>query len=350
MRILFSTTVGHNPGDEIVFRGVRSLLEAAGIRYEPRIYDRNPAKYGCRAWWGREQRRLLASLDGSIDHVVFAGTPEWCSEIPNLSDLLRGPKNPRFIGRILGLRVSDRIVDPLLSFLIRNGLRCSFVGVGSSKRPVVTHKIDYILRNRTDAFIVRDPQTFEVFSAYGPQLKPCPGLFAAGSARLRTQRARVGVVLQAPRSSRIVLPTKSVAQALDLTSELESQGLQVSYVCHSMKDALYIKRHSSVTTIDVPTTAAQMLRTYDQFDVVFSMRLHGCITAASLGIPSFPLHSSYRMDSLRPLGIPGNRGASPMEWLTSLNVKSESGRLLALKRAAKKDYLRLLRHCGFHTE
>ena len=72
--ILFSTTLGWNPGDEVILAGIENLFSAKGLRYKKRIYNRNPASY-------QQSAHELLSGPRDIDYVVFAGSPEWYQEI-----------------------------------------------------------------------------------------------------------------------------------------------------------------------------------------------------------------------------------------------------------------------------
>ncbi|MBZ8143714.1 hypothetical protein CLD22_28350, partial [Rubrivivax gelatinosus] len=119
--ILFSTTRQWNPGDEFILMGCLNALRAAGLDFNPVIFNRNPQIRRAkridpvallqRAFGeGRRQAFLDNSFKDSmsldwIDLVVFAGSPEW-----------RG-----------------RRLAPLYDAIARAGTPTAFLGLGTVK-------------------------------------------------------------------------------------------------------------------------------------------------------------------------------------------------------------------------
>ena len=332
--ILFSTTQEFNPGDEIILMGIEQLLAAAGVHYQKNIYDRNPA---------HKQQRLDAlnrSGKQAVDYVIFAGTPEWCSEFPNLNDLLKGPYNARFFARILRLRQTDRSNDPLLSYILKQRTRCSFLGVGSSKPPVATHKIDRILRELSDLFIVRDQQTASCFEPYQPQQAPCPAFFCSDQTVPRRTLNKIGITLQAPHSNLIRMNRSGFEYAMKTFHEVQAHFNNVELICHSEKDAEYLKKMTSHTKINIISNGTSLLTTYHRFDAILSTRLHGCVAACSLGIPTFQLWHGLRMSTLNSLPVDNREGGEcAVEWLENMDIEAKSQAILDSKQSAFNRYL-----------
>lgn len=332
--ILFSTTQGFNPGDEIILMGIERLFSAAGIQYQRKIYDRNPAH--------KLQRMdaLSKTEKQLIDYIIFAGTPEWCSEFPNLQDLLRGPYSPRFFARILRLRQTDRSNDPLLSYIINQQIRCSFLGVGSSKPPVATHKIDHILRKQTDLFVVRDQQTANCFTPYQPQQAPCPAFFCSDQTTPRRSLKKIGITLQAPHSNLIRMHKSGFEYAMNSFHEVQAHFDNIELICHSNNDAEYLKKIIPGIKINIINDGDSLLKTYQCFDAILSTRLHGCVAACSLGIPTFQLWHGLRMSTLNQLPVDNKDGKGrAVEWLNKVDIETHSQEILDKKQNAFNDYL-----------
>ncbi len=332
--ILFSTTQGFNPGDEVILMGIERLLAAAGIHYQKRIYDRNPI---------HKQQRIDALSDNqkqALDYVIFAGTPEWCSEFPSLGDLLKGPYSGRFFARILRLRQTDRSNDPLLRHILKQRIHCAFLGVGSSKPPVATHKIDQILRELTELFIVRDPQTASCFTLYQPQQAPCPAFFCSDQTTPRHSLNKIGITLQAPHSNLIRMDRSGFEYAINTFHKVQQHFTNVELICHSKRDAEYLKTVASRTKINIISSGESLLETYQQFDAILSTRLHGCVAACSLGLPTFQLWHGLRMSTLNQLPVDNSEGeACAIKWLENMDIAAHSQAILDQKQQAFSYYL-----------
>ncbi|MCF6218138.1 MAG: polysaccharide pyruvyl transferase family protein [Gammaproteobacteria bacterium] len=332
--ILFSTTQQFNPGDEVILMGIERLLAAAGIRYQKRVYDRNPAH--------KQQRidALSSAHPQAIDYVIFAGTPEWCSEFPSLGDLLKGPYSARFLARILRLRQTDRSNDPLLRYIIKQRIHCAFLGVGSSKPPVATQKIDQILRQLTELFIVRDQQTASCFTPYQPQQAPCPAFFCSDQTAPRHSLNKIGITLQAPHSNLIRMNRSGFEYAINTFHKVRQHFANVELICHSKKDAEYLKTVAADTKINTISSGESLLETYQQFDAILSTRLHGCVAACSLGLPTFQLWHGLRMSTLKQLPVDNREGgACAIKWLESMDIAAHSQAILDQKQLAFRYYL-----------
>jgi len=339
-KILFSSTLGFNPGDEIILMGIERLLAQKGFRYEKVIYNRNPA--------ATAQRRAIVNPDQDVpDYVIFAGTPEWSTEIPNISDVFSGPVverlGPRFLARLFGLRQTDRINDPLLRYVLKNRIPCSFIGVGSSRRPTVTHKISRILSELRNVFVVRDEQTGDVFEAFNPVKAPCPAFFCTVDSVPRVEINRIGCTIQAPHSNLIRVSNDGVQTMISAVREVQDYTGSVELICHHAHDYKFASKQFPGLTIHLVKSASEMIDVYRKFDVIFSSRLHGCAAACSLGIPTYQLWHGLRMNTLELFPVV-NKDArlSPVDWLSNLDVEAASISVLESKRRARRQYMLLL--------
>jgi hypothetical protein len=339
-KVLFSSTLGFNPGDEVILMGIERLLAQKGFKYEKAIYNRNPA--------AAEQRSATVNSDQDVpDYVIFSGTPEWSTEIPGISDVLSGPVAerlaPRFLARVLGLRQTDRINDPLLRYVLKNRIPCSFIGVGSSKRPTATHKISRILSELKDVFVVRDEQTGEVFDVFNPAIEPCPAFFCAEDPAPRSKISRVGFTVQAPHSNLIRVSNDGIQTMLSAVREVQDHTGLVEVICHHSLDYEFARKQFPDLTVHLVGSGSEMIDVYRQFDVIFSSRLHGCAAACSLGIPTYQLWHGLRMNTLELFPVV-NKDArlSPVGWLNDLDVEAASIAVLESKKRARRRYMLLL--------
>jgi hypothetical protein len=323
-RILFSTTLAWNPGDEVILAGIENLFAAKRFTYDRLVYNRNAARYQESGW------------------QVFAGSPKRCQEVPPLADLRLAPLSPRFWMRPLGIRLTDRVNDPLLTFILDSGIRCAAIGVGTSKKPVTTRKISRILQERADVLITRDRQTTEVFAGFSPRLMPCPAFFAAKDARPRRSLDRIAVGLQAPGTNLIRMDSTTAARSVETARRIADRFAHVEFICHAERDRAFVSELFPGRRVHFVCGGAEMVEAYGAFDAVLSTRLHGCVVACSHGIPTFRLFGGLRMEALKRFPVSdGDRGLDPLSWLDELDPEAESRKILAEKERRRLEFLEL---------
>ena len=270
--ILFSTTCQWNPGDELIFQGVLNILRDSGLLFNAVLYNRNPAVNPPRSP-DRAFRDEADFLENSfylaqpapVDYVVFAGSPEWAG----------GPR-----------------IDPLLEFIIKHGLRCSFLGVGLSGMATPSSLLRSVLQENTDVFACRDKMTLEMVTGLvNAQLLACPSLLSSKTERHRKTLGRVGCGIQGTKVRWQNISREYQKMLYDSYLQL-AENYPLEYIAHYIDDLNYLPHeqarvHYSGRTVD-------FFQIYDQFDLIVSPRLHGCGIAASLGIPSICLAHDQR--------------------------------------------------------
>ena len=176
LRIIFSTTLGWNPGDEFILFGIRNLLSSFGLKFDEIIYNRHPmirtkfdainrllalGAYLFADNPDMQLKRLLSGryefMDNSFkktsqkiaDYIIIAGTPEWA-----------GPRN-----------------EELLSWAVNNKVHGALVGVGLKNN--ITKNARRFLSEFAELITTRDNAAYEQLKAFGAIKGVCPALFAA---------------------------------------------------------------------------------------------------------------------------------------------------------------------------
>ncbi len=335
--ILFSSTLGWNPGDEIILMGIEALLQELGCLYHKKIFDRNPRHLKHSTDW------LNSSYD-EFDYIVFSGTPGWWQEIPRISDYSNSRNFLRHTLRSCHLRLSDRSNDPLLNCLLSTGKRCSAIGVGSSKLPEPGPKIRRVLQNNTDFFSVRDFQTRNAFLEFAPVLLPCPAFFSSQRNKPKQELDKIGITLQALNSNHILISKQKMTPILESINKLASTFSNIEFICHAEKDISFVKEHFSSYPVHYADCGEDLLAIYDQFDFVASTRLHGCVAAMSLGIPTFQLFHGLRLNTLEQFPVLNKSGGEDLlSVIKTTDICAASRTVLEEKRVAKSRYLNCLR-------
>lgn len=250
-RFLVSTTIAHNPGDEMIWSGIRNLLEQGmRIRADYVYYNRNPDLQDARRSPIPTEGNYVTTginLNG-IDGVILAGSPEWFGN--PMEGLYR-------------------------ALLARPDIPVYALGIGLGDPTSSLDDAARTVLSRAKKIITRSVETTEFLSRYGISSIPmvCPALFCSLSPNHRGM-GLCGYVLQAPGSGwHEVEP--SYLEGIDGVSEvLVVHRKEMEYYTSIGKAVRYAASGNDVLTY---------LRRHNQ---VVSTRLHAAIGALSLGLPA----------------------------------------------------------------
>lgn len=278
MNCLVSTTRMWNPGDEVIYLGVKHLLEARFGRITPVLWNRNPGVKPMRGGYDNSFDGRRHSLE-VFDYFVSAGGPEW-----------------------LGPRVSD-----IYSCLLSTELRCLHLGIGLGKADL-TWDTDSrrIFEERSDLVTCRDRTTFEALQGVVPQdslhLLPCPSLFAfLDDPKPRTSRKvrKVGLNFQGAGMRFNNVRSETLRRCLAAFTEL-AKAFEVTVICNYVNDFDEAVRIFDPSIVRFSADIRDYPAFFDEVDVVVGTRIHGCMGGISSGTPGFLLDSDQ---DLRRKGV-----------------------------------------------
>lgn len=256
MRILLSTTIGHNPGDELIAMGVMNLLrEVIKEDIEVVYYNRNPDLQ-----MRGPQRFPLASVGNYqtdpvdlsyIDAVVLAGSPEWFG----------APMAPLYKALL------DRPDVPLW-----------MLGVGLGEKSLMLQDYERELFQRTSTVVIaRSRETVSQFPFRDSHITSlvCPALFCASDFTVPWVEQPAYIVQKPGYGWHEIDPSYLV-------------GLQDSkrLVTEHVKELQHFTEFSQGRKIEYAATGEALLKTLSKYQRVYSTRLHGAVGALSLGIRS----------------------------------------------------------------
>ena len=324
--ILFSTTRQWNPGDEFIFFGIKNLLHKIGVSFNAIYYNRHPGvtprKYWRKNFWSLSHPLPhwdnSFSLEGInlIDYVIFAGTPEWFG----------GPR-----------------IKPLLEYILRNKLRCAFLGVGVHKHQVFSDALVRVLKDHADLIVARDPLCYELVRNYENSFYlPCPALFAATHPKPRQALKHLGLGVQASITKHHALAPEVMENLFEQYSKLEGE-FSVQYIAHYIDDIALARKWKK--DVLYSGNSEDYLQIYDQFDCIVSTRVHGCGLASSLGIPNFLVaHDGRAATANKFLSkiISQDDCLNLLKSINSLNLMQNSAGLITHRNQQEEKYLELL--------
>lgn len=331
--ILISSTRQWNCGDEFIWFGVRRVLQAAGVRASWVLWNRHPnvhprpRLYARKLWKTYLQpaydNSFYLDVDGAIDYVVFAGSPEWAA----------GNK-----------------VDPVLEYIVRNGIRASFIGVGAvGSVPEISDLLATVLGAHTDLIVTRDANALEAVRRFPRAHQDvCPALFSAPPDRVRKREklGRLGIVIQATRTPWQSIP-EGVEAALRPQFDQLAGKYEVEYVAHYVDDWKFAHERGIEGRTHYSSFSEDYVDIYDRFDAVVSTRVHGAGMAASLGIPSIVVnHDGRGVTGEGFLAPVASHRANLVEAVAHIDVSTRSAELLEHRRTAFDRHVARFRENG----
>jgi len=254
-----STTTGHNPGDQFIYKGVMNLLESLDLISDKDsifLYDRNPDfmkefpsnQILEEQYWGN--RTNIINWE-DIDAVVLAGSPEW----------LHGPLHHIYEG------LSQNPHIPLLS-----------IGVGYSQPEVEMSDLEKsVLKRKNTKIICRSnelrEQVNKILGKQKASALPCPAIFA-GDGILKTFEHSCGYILQNPKG----------IQGTGIDVDITGHEKDAQFIAFHVNDALYLK--NKVKHYYYSWNPDDLLDKISECRYIQSTRLHGAIAALGMGIPA----------------------------------------------------------------
>ncbi len=324
INILFSTTRQWNVGDEFILFGIRRLLDRLGLEYNPIIYNRHPSitpqRYYRQFPWLKLvpvphlDNSFALDQDGAVDYVIFAGTPEWFG----------------------GSRIK-----PLLQYILRNKIRCAFIGVGVHRHHTFNEDLIQVVTKFCDLIIARDPLCYELIKNFpNAYYAPCPSLFAAPYSRIRKNLGQLGIVIQADKTRHHAISPEVLNYILTQCQRLERE-FPVLYIAHYIDD--YKMARALGKEVLYSGYAEDYFQIYDRFDLVISTRVHGCGMASSLGIPNALIpHDGRFQTALKLKSHILQIGVDLTDWVRSVDISAESAALVEYRKVQEEEFCQLL--------
>lgn len=256
MNILLSTTIGHNPGDELIADGVKHLLRKTYPYKQLNFinYNRNPDLQEGEL---REARRHLVGnyhagdIDLSyIDLVVLAGSPEWFG----------GP------------------MKALYEALVKTPRPLWALGIGLGVEGATLTELDKNTLRRATKIVTRSVETTEFLKAHGivSEALVCPALFHHMSQRFAVHAKGILNIVQGPGSGWHEIPPAAIRGAdADPAADLGMVHIKELFAYQFTSNK---KRYMS--------NSEEFRNTVCGYERVYSTRLHGAIGALGCGVPA----------------------------------------------------------------
>lgn len=317
--ILFNTTRQWNPGDQFIMLGIMRILKH--LDFNPIIYNRHPSVWGT----GKDNsfKPGKHTLE-NIDYYIHAGTPEW----------------------------TDQKLKPLFDEILERDIPHSFIGVGGSGQEALkTFDSLKALLKTSELVTARDQSAFETLKQLGGIKLPCPG-FLCGNLpeKPKTKLDFVGLVFMTCETNPNSISPRLHLDLIEGYKEVIKKHNAI-IICHYIDEAIEARTHFPDTPIFYSYDAKDFADFYSRCDLVISPRLHGCLLAAGLGIPSVIITGyreqdlKRRIEGISTIGL--NHTSSPfIAYISELQktntIRKESKRLTDLRYKTEIEYLGLV--------
>ena len=178
--IVYSSTLGWNPGDEIILHGLRNLIN---IPHNPIIFNRSPRRLAClenhfeaQGYPEGASHRFRYARD-LVDHFIFAGTPDYGYTSRSMyRDIQQTGKDFSFIG--VGTSVPPETVEEIARIF---------------EIPASIESLNRHVFSKAKVKITRDTQAHSVLD--GSHVICCPSFFCHPELDIKpkTQKNKVAV-------------------------------------------------------------------------------------------------------------------------------------------------------------
>ena len=258
LTFIVSSTIGWNPGDELIFAGVRELVQSSleGYPLNWVLYNRHPCLKLC-------DRKIYSNniADQFVipDAFIGAGTPEWF-----------GPNCEVFYTRVLETK------KPLY-----------LIGVGCGQDASLFKEIEkQAFREYGKLFITRDWHAYQALTDLGLEAKCmlCPSAFYQESER-HNQIETIGLVMQTDQIGLHGIDSQTYNDMLEVYNSL-GKDYRIIIICHFIEEFLTLRERLPEADIRYSFNLEDLIRHYYDCDAIISTRLHGALLALSLGMPS----------------------------------------------------------------
>ena len=340
-KIAFFTTLNRNVGDEFIREGVRAILDAAKVEYDPYfICKHTPATVTTPS---PEETGEVADKYWDADVVIQAGAPVYWHFHEGRSTSLKAEWQEWFWEqRVLGAPQREH---PL--FLNLGAGSCLPWGDVGDAFVADAACVDFARRAGTRAALTTVREA--VASSMLERLQvphfamPCPAFLAGARHDYRRQaEGPIGVNLM-PLGGHFDLnagfdQTQWLEDCLQLLARLRSLN-QVFFVAHNAEEEKFLGMlREPGEPVFCGAHWRAYLETYGQCSMVVANRVHGAVCAAGLGVPAMIVGNDTRAEIGRFIGLPIHRSGH-----VRAAALFESAERLWRNRAVESERLRALR-------
>lgn len=294
MNIVYSQTKQWNPGDELILQGIRNLVPK---HHTFIIFNRHP-HINFRSRNG-DNSYCFGVGDEIIDHVIFAGSPEY-QTFPN---------------------------NDIYDLIKKTNVNFSYIGVGG--RQIIDRPFE-----KATISIGRDTNASKLPNGI---LLPCPSIFANKKLHLepKISKERIGFCFQTG-VKYICSPHGSAHQ----TSVRFIEKYKPLVICHSYPD--YVESINRGWKSFYSSDFLDYHRIYEQeVDVVVGTRIHGSGWAANYAVPNITIAHDDRYETAQNFGsiISDSNFNNLCEKFETLNCEEQSKNIIKLRKDTLPKYM-----------
>jgi hypothetical protein len=351
MNLAVLTTVGINAGDNFIYEGFKNLF---------------PAKlYGSVFLINKVEVPKDNSYKRSInesDLVVICGSPIFYEKCYRM----------KWQNRIL--EYSEKSDKKILLFAVGGNFGCSADGIVKSPDTIKDDGYESFISRYSKVmlgdFTVRDRYCFQFLRDMGfrnVHQVVCPSLFAYDERRVGgnntsdlpaiPERERDLVfVIWGDTHWNCPLPPKRILKTCEEVWEIlkaKFSNKKIVWVCHDLQSYSGLVKRVPRRDVLFSTNYVDFLKYYSRCYFAFSVKVHGTMLLASMGVPSLLLQLDSRAAVIEALGENYAVPSAPVDTLIDMCDKKLKGvseyrdKIIALKSKYREDYRNLFGRLGF---
>lgn len=338
MNLAIITTFGSNSGDNFIYEGFKNLFP-------------------------------IESFDSVfLINKIDIPKNETYKEFIDVADLIVICGSPIFYDKCYRMKWQNNVLEyskssgkKIMLLAVGSNFKCSIDG--SVSVPDVVQDKNYakfVLKYKESSFgdfTVRDRYCLEFLRATGIndiRQIVCPSLFAGNIAKGQNKRDLIFIIWgntfwNCDVSSQKVFETCKLVQE---KLALSIKDKRIIWVCHDFESYKELLKKIDKTDILFSNNYIDFLKYYSRCSFAFSVKVHGTMLLASMGVPSLLLQLDSRATILEQLDESYATLSTPIEQLTDICIEKfgESNihrdKIIALKNKYKQEYDEMFNRLG----
>lgn len=343
MNLAVVTTVGINAGDNFIYEGFRSIFPT---EHYGSVFFINKVDVP-------KKSNYKEFIDRS-DLIVICGSPifyEGCHKMRWQNEILK---------------YSERSGKKILLFAVGSNFRCSVDGIVElpdvSKDGSYEDFVSRYSKVIPGDFIVRDrhcSQFLQRMGFHNVRQVACPSLFASDEhivPALGERERDLIFIIWGDTHWNCALPPKRILKICeDVQKALQAKfsNKRIVWVCHDFQSYTRLGKHVARRDILFSTNYVDFLKYYSRCYFGFSIKVHGTMLLASMGVPSLLLQLDSRAAVIEALDENYAKLSSSQDLLMEMcdeKVRSREeyrDKIIALKGKYRADYKDLFGNLRF---
>jgi hypothetical protein len=338
MKLAVITTFGFNSGDNFIYEGFKNLFPVESF----------------------ESVFLINKIDIPRNNTY--------KELIDVADLIVICGSPIFYDKCYRMKWQNKVQEyskisgkKIMLLAVGSNFKCSTDGSVSVPDVIQDKNYTQFVKKYEEAsfgdFTVRDRYCLEFIRSTGiTDIKQiiCPSLFAGNVDKNQKERDLIFIIWGDILWNCNVPSQRVLEMCGEIKNSLSSsfKDKKIVWVCHDFESYKQLLKQTDKNDILYSNNYIDFLKFYSRCFFAFSVKVHGTMLLASMGVPSLLLQLDSRASIVEPLDESYAILSNPVEQLTNMCLEKIKGvsvyrdKIIALKHKYKEEYEEMFSKLG----